>query len=71
MSGKFTIDSDAKMQRAGTSGRRTLIASLRSCGLGLGVSLALKLRHMRGFFLVFPIRDALRRELSGHTTAPC
>ncbi|MDP2759955.1 MAG: DUF1016 N-terminal domain-containing protein [Sideroxyarcus sp.] len=25
---------------------------------------ATNLRHMRGFFLAFPIRDALRRELS-------
>ncbi len=46
-------------------GKRLLpkLAELLTAEFGRGFD-ATNLRHMRGFFLAFPIRDALRRELS-------
>ncbi len=52
-------------------GKRLLpsLAETLTVEFGRGFDIT-NLRHMRGFFLAFPIRDALRRELSWTTTVP-
>jgi predicted nuclease of restriction endonuclease-like (RecB) superfamily len=63
--GRHIVDFEQKGAARAEYGKRLLpaLAAALMAEFGKGFD-ATNLRHMRGFFLAFPIRDALRRELS-------
>ena len=63
--GRHIVEFEQEGAERAAYGKRLLptLAKLLTAEFGKGFDTT-NLRHMRGFFIAFPIRDALRRELS-------